>query len=55
MTGGVPGDGSAATGLVAASAQAWSAPGGDTGVLVLHGFTGNRQPHVHAAAGPAPG
>jgi carboxylesterase len=27
--------------VVAASAQPWSAPGGDVGVLVLHGFTGN--------------
>ena len=27
--------------VVAPSAEAWSAPGGDTGALVLHGFTGN--------------
>lgn len=27
--------------VVAPSAQAWSAAGGDIGVLVLHGFTGN--------------
>lgn len=27
--------------VVAPSAQAWSAPGGDNGALVLHGFTGN--------------
>jgi carboxylesterase len=38
---GAPDDGGAATGIVAASAQPWSAPGGDVGVLVLHGFTGN--------------
>ena len=27
--------------VVATSAQPWSAPGGDAGALVLHGFTGN--------------
>jgi len=27
--------------VVAPSAAAWSAPGGDSGALVLHGFTGN--------------
>jgi carboxylesterase len=33
--------GGASVQLVAPSAQPWSAPGDDVGVLVLHGFTGN--------------